>query len=239
MLTILRLASVIGVVSIGMTFVIIGGGIDLSVGAIVGARLGLGDHPRHPDDGRGHPLDRHGVRRPRGRRGLRPGQRRADRLRQARPVHRDARHAGRPPADWPRSSPSGAPRSSASTGFMDFWSADVLGIPLLVIIFAAGRRGRLGPAQPHHLRPPHPRRRRQPRGGPAGRHQRQAAHRPALRARRALLRHRRADVPRPHHDRQLHPRHAATSSTPSPRSSSAARCSPAGAAPSSAPCSAC
>jgi ribose transport system permease protein len=35
MLTILRLAAVIGVVSIGMTFVIIGGGIDLSVGAIV------------------------------------------------------------------------------------------------------------------------------------------------------------------------------------------------------------
>ncbi|MBL7499705.1 ABC transporter permease [Frankia sp. CN7] len=34
-LTILRLASVIGVVSIGMTFVIAGGGIDLSVGAIV------------------------------------------------------------------------------------------------------------------------------------------------------------------------------------------------------------
>jgi ribose transport system permease protein len=33
-LTILRLASVIGVVSIGMTFVITGGGIDLSVGAI-------------------------------------------------------------------------------------------------------------------------------------------------------------------------------------------------------------
>jgi ribose transport system permease protein len=35
MLTILRLASVIGVVSIGMTFVITAGGIDLSVGAIV------------------------------------------------------------------------------------------------------------------------------------------------------------------------------------------------------------
>lgn len=34
-LTILRLGSVIGVVSIGMTFVISGGGIDLSVGAIV------------------------------------------------------------------------------------------------------------------------------------------------------------------------------------------------------------
>lgn len=35
LMTILRLASVIGVVSIGMTFVIIAGGIDLSVGAIV------------------------------------------------------------------------------------------------------------------------------------------------------------------------------------------------------------
>jgi ribose transport system permease protein len=35
LLTILRLASVIGVVSVGMTFVIVGGGIDLSVGAIV------------------------------------------------------------------------------------------------------------------------------------------------------------------------------------------------------------
>ena len=34
-LTILRLAATVGVVSIGMTFVIIGGGIDLSVGAIV------------------------------------------------------------------------------------------------------------------------------------------------------------------------------------------------------------
>jgi ribose transport system permease protein len=34
-LTVLRLAAVVGVVSIGMTFVIIGGGIDLSVGAIV------------------------------------------------------------------------------------------------------------------------------------------------------------------------------------------------------------
>lgn len=35
LLTILRLAAVIGVVSIGMTFVVTGGGIDLSVGAIV------------------------------------------------------------------------------------------------------------------------------------------------------------------------------------------------------------
>ena len=34
-LTILKLASVVGVVTVGTTFVIIGGGIDLSVGAIV------------------------------------------------------------------------------------------------------------------------------------------------------------------------------------------------------------
>src|SRR5436190_278013 len=34
-LTILRLAAVIGVVSVGMTFVVTGGGIDLSVGAIL------------------------------------------------------------------------------------------------------------------------------------------------------------------------------------------------------------
>ena len=36
LLTILRLASVIGVLSIGMTFVITGGGIDLSIGSVVG-----------------------------------------------------------------------------------------------------------------------------------------------------------------------------------------------------------
>ncbi|WP_028048851.1 ABC transporter permease [Cellulomonas sp. URHD0024] len=36
LLTILRLASVLGVLSIGMTFVITGGGIDLSVGSVVG-----------------------------------------------------------------------------------------------------------------------------------------------------------------------------------------------------------
>nr|WP_246125447.1 ABC transporter permease [Cellulomonas xylanilytica] len=36
LLTILRLASIFGVVSIGMTFVITGGGIDLSVGSVIG-----------------------------------------------------------------------------------------------------------------------------------------------------------------------------------------------------------
>lgn len=36
LMTILRLASVLGVISIGMTFVITGGGIDLSVGSVIG-----------------------------------------------------------------------------------------------------------------------------------------------------------------------------------------------------------
>ena len=36
LLTVLRLASIIGVISIGMTFVIISGGIDLSVGSVLG-----------------------------------------------------------------------------------------------------------------------------------------------------------------------------------------------------------
>ncbi len=36
LLTILRLAAVLGVISIGMTFVITGGGIDLSVGSVIG-----------------------------------------------------------------------------------------------------------------------------------------------------------------------------------------------------------
>ena len=69
----------------------------------------------------------------------------------------------------------------------------------------AGRGRRLGPAQPHDVRPPYRRRRRQPRGRPPGRHQRQAAHRLPLRARRRLLRHRRADAGRPDHDRQRRP----------------------------------
>ena len=55
-LTILRLASVIGVVSIGMTFVITGGGIDLSVGAIVALASVWCTTLATQNDGRGHPL---------------------------------------------------------------------------------------------------------------------------------------------------------------------------------------
>ena len=69
-----------------------------------------------------------------------------------------------------------AAASSTSSG------DDVLGIPLLVIIFALVAVVGWVRAQPHHLRPAHLRRRRQPRGRPAGRHQRPAAHGAALRA---------------------------------------------------------
>ena len=51
-------------------------------------------------------------------------------------VHRDPGDARRAPAGWPRSSPTGAPRSSRTSDFLDFFSGDVLGIPMLVIIFA-------------------------------------------------------------------------------------------------------
>ncbi len=53
-LTILRLASTIGVVSIGMTFVITGGGIDLSVGAILALSSVWATTRRHAEHGRRH-----------------------------------------------------------------------------------------------------------------------------------------------------------------------------------------
>lgn len=45
MLTILRAASIVGVISIGMTFVIIAGGIDLSVGSVMGLATVVGSLP--------------------------------------------------------------------------------------------------------------------------------------------------------------------------------------------------
>ena len=158
------------------------------------ARVGVGDHPGHPDHGRGHALDRDGRHRARGRRRAAAWSTgcwspTAGSSRSSRPWP-----CWPPPAGWPRSSPSGGPRSSASTGFTDFFRGDVARASRCwSCIFAAGGGDRLGRAQPHHVRPAHLRRRRQPRGGPAGRHQRQAAHGAALRARRALLRHRRGD----------------------------------------------
>ena len=69
-LTILRLASVIGVVSVGMTFVIIGGGIDLSVGALVALSSVWATTLATQHVADGLPLDRDGVTALAGRRGL-------------------------------------------------------------------------------------------------------------------------------------------------------------------------
>ena len=133
-LTILRLAAVIGVVSVGMTFVITGGGIDLSVGAIVALAsvwcttvatqtMAQDTHWIVMVSGAG------------GRGRLRAGQRPADR-RTAGSCRSSPRWRCWPaPAAWPRSSPTAAPRSSACR-VQDFFNADVLGIPVLVIIFA-------------------------------------------------------------------------------------------------------
>ena len=131
--TILTLASIIGVVSVGMTFVIIGGGIDLSVGAMV-ARAGLGDHVA--TQGRPRP--------------------------QVLMVFTASRSA--PAAAWstacssrtagssrssPRSPcspsarglaeiiPTARRRSSPSARAVDLSGSDVLGIPPLVLVFAA------------------------------------------------------------------------------------------------------
>ena len=176
-LTILRLAATIGVVSIGMTFVIIGGGIDLSVGAIValssvwcttvatqtmaedthwllmvGRRARWSAPPAAWSTGCWSPTARS--------------------CRSSRPSR-----CWPAPAVSPRSSATRRPRSSRSTASSDFFNKDVLGIADPDLDLRPGRRRRLDPAQPHDVRPPHRRRRRQPRGRAPGRHQRQAAHR--------------------------------------------------------------
>ena len=96
-LTILRLAAVIGVVSVGMTFVIIGGGIDLSVGAIVALcsvwATTLATQQIAEDI---HWIVMVFTALAVGA-GCGAGQRRGHRLRQARGLHRDPGDAGRGP----------------------------------------------------------------------------------------------------------------------------------------------
>ncbi len=135
-LTILRLASVIGVVSVGMTFVIIGGGIDLSVGRARRAVLGLGVDAGHPADRRGLPLDHHGDH---GARWSAPA---------AGLVNGVVIAYGKLVAFIATLAMLAAARGLAEIisnrrtqivqdqDFLDFFSGDVLGIPTLVIIFA-------------------------------------------------------------------------------------------------------
>ena len=237
-LTILRFASTIGVVSIGMTFVITGGGIDLSVGAILAlCSVWATTFATQTMAGDTHWLLMVFVALAVGCR-LRARQRSADRLRQGRPVHHDAGDAR---------CRARSRRDHLRAAYADRDRRRLQGLLLRRRARRAvpghhlrGRlRRRLGPVQPHDVRPAHARRGWQPRGRTPGRHQRQPPHRDALRARRVLLRARRPDAGEPHHDRKLDPRHAAASSTSSRPSSSAAPCSPEGAGPSSAPSSAC
>ena len=230
-------ASTIGVITVGMTFVIIGGGIDLSVGAMMALAsvwattvatqaYGLGG------DG--------AVRDPRRDR-LRPRHRAADRLRAARAVHRHPRDAGRRARDWRSDRRTARPSSSRARErrLVSLSTTHVLGLPLARVHLRRRRGGRLAAAQPHHVRPPHVRRRRQPRGGAARRHRRPPAHRscctrcPGSAAASPRSSSWRGPPPAPA------PTATSTNSTRSPRSSSAARCSPAAAAPSSARSSAC
>ena len=189
LLTILTSASVIGVITVGVTFVIIGGGIDLSVGQADGAGVGLGARRWPPSPtarcvmvlcallvGAGCGLVN----------GLLIAYGRLVPFIVTLAMLVSAQGSGR--ADL------GADRSQIVTDptINGHRHHRLLGIPLLVCIFAAVVAVGLGGAQPDHVRPPHLRHRRQRRGGPAGRASTSAGT-PSLLyvAVRALLRHRR------------------------------------------------
>lgn len=130
---VLTQASVIGVVTVGMTFVITSGGIDLSVGAIVALSSVWATTVATQEYGfAGDPLHR-GARRRR----LRPGQRPAHRVRRDGPVHRDPRHArlGRGLA---LQITDGKTQIVSVNSILKLGERDsyVLGIPPLVLVFA-------------------------------------------------------------------------------------------------------
>ena len=130
-------------VSVGMTFVITGGGIDLSVGAIVAlasvwsttlATQTMADDCHWIADG---------AHRARRSARLRAGQRRARRLRPGRAVHRDAGDAGRRARPGRDHRPAPHP-DRRRPGLLRLLRATVLGVPVLVIIFAGRRRRSAG-----------------------------------------------------------------------------------------------
>ena len=136
-ITILRLAAVIGVVSVGMTFVIIGGGIDLSVGSIVAlATVWCTTVSTQTIAEDFHWLD-HRLHRHHRRHLLRRHQRRARGLRPDGAVHRDAGHVRR--ARGLAEIISDKRNQLVTTenrGLVDFLNGEWLGIPVLVYIFA-------------------------------------------------------------------------------------------------------
>ena len=132
-LNILVSASIIGVVTVGMTFVIIGGGIDLSVGALVALASVWATTLATQSYGRFVMVICAllvGM-------GARPGQRRAHRVRAAGRRSSSRWRCWSPPAGWPRRCRTGGPSWSRSHAINDIATTDVLGIPLLVYLFAA------------------------------------------------------------------------------------------------------
>ena len=237
-LTILRFASTIGVVSIGMTFVITGGGIDLSVGAILALcsvwATTFATQTMAEDT---HWLLMVFV-------ALAVGA--ACGL-----VNGVLIAYGKVVPFITTLAMLAAARGLAEIiserrtqivtvdGFKDFFSADVLGVPFLVVIFAVvsvagwvlfnrttfGRRTLAVGGNPEAARLA---------GINVNRHTVMLYVLVGFCCGLAALM-----LVEPHHDRQLDPRHAAGARRRSRPSSSAAPCSPAGAAPSSAPSSAC
>ena len=166
-------SSVIGVVTVGMTFVIIGGGIDLSVGALVALAVVWATTVATQDYGAVAMVACAllvGV-------GVRARQRRADRLRPARAVHRHAGDAGQRPRSGGQDRRQPDPDRQRCRPSSTSPARTSIGVPMLVVILAVVVAARLGPAQPDHVRPTHVRHRRQPRGSAAGRHRRPPSHR--------------------------------------------------------------
>ena len=236
-LTILKLASTIGVVSIGMTFVIIGGGIDLSVGAVAALSsiwcTTVATQTMAEDThwivmaavavavGAGCGLVN----------GLLISYGRIVPFIMTLAMLASARGLAQQISDRKT-------QIVKVDGFADFFNKEILGVPVQVWIFALvavagwillnrttfGRRTVAVGGNPEAARL-------------AGIHVKRHTVYLYVLARR-LLRHRRPDARRPDHHRQRDPRQPAGSSTRSPPSSSAAPCSPAAAARSSAPSSA-
>ena len=200
-LTILRFASVIGVVSIGMTFVITGGGIDLSVGAIVALSsvwsTTLATQTLATDLHWSIMVLTAGCRCR-----LRARQRRARRVRPDRALHRDAGHARRRSGPRRDHRPAEDPdrqrarfrvaSSAAASSACPCSSSSSRSCPSRDGCSSTARRSD-GARSPSGATP------RQP----ARRHQGAASHGDALRPGRRRLRDRRGHARRPHHHRQL------------------------------------
>ena len=159
-LNVLRQSSVIGVLAIGMTFVIATGGIDLSVGSMVAAAAVAGG--QFADSGSvAFLLGALGM-------GILLGGINAGLIAygRRRAVHRDAGHVRDGPRPGPLHKRQDADLAVRPRGRALVRQRRGGRHPVRRARVPGRRGGRLDPAQPHELRPPRRRCRRQPRGGP-------------------------------------------------------------------------